>query len=245
VLLLTVGHGGVVWAEQFVDSGLAAILIATVPLWLVGFDALHERGEPLSPAVVASSVIGLAGVALLMAGGFVLDRGPGFWAGVAALLGAAAAWAFGSIFGRYADKPSSFAIYTGIEMLAGGLALTAVGSAFGEWSRMDPARLAGAPLWANVYLVLVGSLVGFSAYVWLLRSASPAVVGTYAYVNPVVAVLLGVLFLGERLDAWMIAGSAVILLSVVLTQLSRTRRTQRPPAPAPECARPNGSGSSA
>jgi drug/metabolite transporter (DMT)-like permease len=240
VLLLTVGNGGVVWAEQFVDSGLAAILIATVPLWLVAFDALHERGERLRPSVVVGSVIGLAGVALLMAGGLVLDRGPGFWAGVAALLGAAAAWAFGSIFGRYADKPSSFAIYTGIEMLAGGLALTAVGTLIGEWGRMDPDRLAGAPLWANLYLVFVGSLVGFTAYVWLLRSASPAVVGTYAYVNPVVAVLLGVLFLGERLDAWTIAGSAVILLSVVLTQVARTRRTGRPPAPAPECARPNG-----
>ena len=240
VLLLTVGNGGVVWAEQYVDSGLAAILIATVPLWLVGFDALHERGERLRPAVLVSSIIGLAGVGLLMAGGLVLDRGPGFWAGVAALLGAAAAWAFGSIVGRYADKPSSFATYTGIEMLAGGLALTAVGTAFGEWARMDLDRIVGAPLWANLYLVFVGSLVGFSAYVWLLRSAPPAVVGTYAYVNPVVAVLLGVLLLGERLDAWSVAGSVVILLSVVLTQVSRTRRTGKPPAPAPECARPNG-----
>lgn len=240
VLLLTAGNGGVIWAEQFVDSGLAAILIATVPLWLVGVDALHERGEPLRPAVVVSSMIGLAGVSVLMAGGLVLDRGPGFWAGVAALLLAAVAWAFGSIVGRYADKPSSFAVYTGIEMLAGGVAFTALATLFGEWDRLDGGRLAGAPLWAMLYLVFVGSIVGFSAYVWLLRSASPSVVGTYAYVNPVVAVLLGVLFLGERLDAWTIAGSAVILLSVVLTQLSRTRRGEGPPAPAPECARPNG-----
>ena len=243
-LLLCLGNGGVVWAEQHVASGLAAVIIATVPLWMIGIDALHPRGERLTAGVFLAFLLGLAGVGLLMAGGIALGRGMPFWIGVACLLGASLSWAAGSIYGRYAEKPSSYAFYTAMEMLAGGAALTLAGTLRGEWGRMDLAAVVGPPLWGELYLIVFGSLVAFSAYVWLLRAAPPTLVGTYAYVNPVVAILLGILLFGESLDAWTAAGSAVILTSVVATQLVRARR---PPPPEPSTsghpARDGGRGS--
>jgi drug/metabolite transporter (DMT)-like permease len=224
------GNGGVIWSEQYVDTGLAAVIVATVPLWMVVIDAFHLRGERLTLGVLAGVLLGLAGVGLLMAGGLAIGRGGGFWAGVACLLGASFAWAFGSIYGRYAEKPSSYAIYTALEMLAGGAALALAGTVRGEWARLDVARVVGPPLWGELYLIAFGSLLAFSAYVWLLRAAPPALVGTYAYVNPVVAIVLGILLFGERLDGWTIAGSAVIVASVVLTQVVRARRQVGAPA---------------
>ncbi len=232
VLLLTFGNGGVVWAELHVATGLAAVIIATVPLWMVGIDALHPRGERLTPGVLLSFLLGLAGVALLMAGGIVLGQDRGFWLGVAALLFAAFAWALGSIYARHAEPPVSYAWYTTIEMLAGGAVLTLAGALRGDWSLVDPRALLGPPLWGQLYLVFFGSLLAFSAYVWLLRAAPPALVATYAYVNPVVAIALGILLFGESLDGWTVAGSAVILISVVLAQLARQRERSALPAPA-------------
>jgi drug/metabolite transporter (DMT)-like permease len=229
VLLLACGNGGVVWAEQHVATGLAAVLIATVPLWMVAIDAMHPRGERLTTGVLLSFLLGLAGVGLLMAGGIAIGRGREFWLGVAALMGAAVAWAGGSIYGRHAEKPSSFAAYTAVEMLAGGAALTLLATLRGEWAGLRWSALAGPPLWAQLYLVVLGSLLAFSAYVWLLRAAPPALVGTYAYVNPVVAIGLGILLFDESLDRWTLAGSAVILASVVLAQLARLRAAARAP----------------
>jgi drug/metabolite transporter (DMT)-like permease len=240
LVLLVVGNGGVVWAEQYVASGLAAVVIATVPLWMVGLDAAHPRGERLTAGVVLSMLLGLAGVGMLMTGGIALGRGTRFWIGVGCLVAASAAWALGSIYARHAEKPVSFATYTAVEMIAAGAALMLLASLRGEWSLVDPGRLVGPPLWANLYLVVFGSLVAFSAYVWLLRAAPPALVGTYAYVNPAVALLLGVFFLGESFDGWTLAGSLVILASVVLTQVARLRGAGRIPSPAPECGGMNG-----
>jgi drug/metabolite transporter (DMT)-like permease len=232
VLLLACGNGGVVWAEQHVATGLAAIIIATAPLWIVGLDALHPRGERLTSGVVLSFLLGLAGVALLMAGGIVLGQDRGFWLGVAALLFAAFAWALGSIYARHAEPPVSYAWYTAIEMLAGGAVLTLAGTWRGDWSSVDPRALLGPPLWGQLYLVFFGSLLAFSAYVWLLRAAPPALVATYAYVNPVVAIALGILLFGESLDGWTVAGSVVILISVVLAQLARQRKRAAVPSQA-------------
>jgi drug/metabolite transporter (DMT)-like permease len=231
VLLLALGNGGVVWAEQHVATGLAAVIIATVPLWMIVIDAAHSRGERLTAKVLASVLLGLAGVGLLMAGGIALGRGAGFWIGVGCLLVAALSWAGGSIYGRYAENPSSYAMYTAMEMLAGGAALMVGGTVRSEWALLDWSKVAGPPLWGELYLIFFGSLLAFTAYVWLLRAAPPALVGTYAYVNPVVAILLGILLFDESLDVWTVAGSAVILASVVLTQVSRARRPPAPPAP--------------
>lgn len=235
VLLLFVGNGGVVWSEQYVASGLAAVIVATVPLWMVLLDALFPGGERVSAAAMASSAVGLLGVGILMAGGIVLGRGTEFWLGVGALLLGSFGWALGSIYGRHAARPASPAAATAVQMIAGGAALALLATTRGEWSQLEWARVRGAPLLANAYLVVFGSLVAFSAYVWLLRAAPPVLVGTYAYVNPVVAVILGFLLFGERLDAWAMAGTAVILLSVVLVQAFRRRAT---PAPAPAHAPP-------
>lgn len=236
ILLLSIGNGGVVWSEQYVDSGLAAVIVATVPLWMVGLDALHSRGERLSAGVFLSFLLGLVGVGLLTAGGIALGRDAGFWIGVACLLGGSLAWAVGSLYGRYAEKPASVARYTAVEMLAGGALLTLLGTVRGEWASFEPAAVLGPPLWGELYLIVFGSLVAFSAYVWLLRAAPPALVGTYAYVNPVVAILLGIVLFDERLDRWSTAGTAVILVSVVLTQVfrirsGRGRRVAMPPSP--------------
>lgn len=228
-LFLFLGNGGVVWAEHHVASGLAAMIVATVPLWMVLLDALHPRGARLTAGLAASTLLGLAGVGVLMAGGIAIGRGTGFWLGVLALLGASFAWSVGGIYGHHAAAPRSQMMATAVQMLAGGAALTVGATLNGEWGELDPARIAGAPLWANLYLIVFGSLVAFSAFAWLVRSAPPALVGTYAFVNPVIALLLGALFLGETFDTWMLAGSLLILVAVVSMQMARRRAGGRTP----------------
>jgi drug/metabolite transporter (DMT)-like permease len=229
VLLLCGGNGGVVWAEQYVSSGLAAVIVATVPLWMVVLDALHPRGERLTLGLVLSMLLGLAGVGLLMAGGIVLGRGSGFWLGVASLLAASFSWALGSIYAARAEKPASYVSYAAVQMIAGGLALAFLAAGRSEWADVALRELLWRPLLAQLYLIFFGSILAFSAYTWLLKSATPALVGTYAYVNPVVAVLLGVVFLDESFDWWMAAGTVLILASVVLIQVTRGRRASDKP----------------
>lgn len=211
VLLLGLGNGLVCYAEQSVGSGLAAVAIASVPLFAALFSVLFgdwpRRGE------WAAVLVGLAGVVLLNLGGD-LRSSP---AGAAALLLAAATWAMGSVWSRRQPLPAG-AMNTAVQMLAGGLALALMAAVTGEHWHARP----GVPaLLAMVYLVVFGSLVGFSAYLWLLRNVRPVLATSYAYVNPPVAVLLGVALGGERIGAMDLAGMAVILAAVVMLTLGR------------------------
>jgi drug/metabolite transporter (DMT)-like permease len=220
--MLLGGNGGVCWAELHVPSGLASIFIGTVPLWAALFDWIRPRGRRPTAAVAAGLLIGFAGVALLTAG-----RGSGpalHLTGSAVLLFAAASWAAGSIAARQLPLPESPFLATAAEMLAGGALLLAAGAVTGEWRSLDPGGVTPASLAAAAYLVVFGSLAGFTAFVWLLRVTTPAVATSYAYVNPLVALFLGWVFLGEELTARTGVAAAVILAAVALITMGSVAR---------------------
>ena len=219
--LLLVANGVVGVGEKTVPSGLAALLVATVPLWLLGIDAgLNHARMGLAP--LAGLLLGLAGVALLS--GLGGGTGKSSVVGVLIILGAAAAWALGTIMARRATIPSSPALASGMELLAGGAALLVLSAATGEFSSLHLGEVSARSWLALGYLILFGSIVAFSAYGIAVRTLPTATVATYAYVNPVIAVLLGALILNERLTPATIAGGVLIVGAVVLV----VRR--RPPA---------------
>lgn len=230
-LLLLGGNGGVAWAEQHVDTGIASLIIAAVPLWMAMLAALggHER---IRPATAAGLVVGFLGIALLVqtGGSSGADADP---AGLAALVGASVAWAVGSVLSLRVPLPRQPLVATAIEMLGGGLLLVVAGSAVGEFADLDVGSVSAASLGGLLYLITFGSFVGFLAYVWLLQNARTSLVSTYAYVNPVVAVFLGWLLLDERITGMTALGAALILGAVALI-VGRRRERPRPLAPAPE-----------
>jgi drug/metabolite transporter (DMT)-like permease len=222
-LLLMGGNGGVVWAQQRIDSGLAALLVAMVPLWVVTIEWLQPGGRRPRPALALGVAGGLAGIVLLvgpaeLAGAERMDL-----AGAGAVVAASLLWSIGSLYAARADLPASARQATGLEMLFGGAGLLAAGALAGEFARLDLAAVSATSWAAAAYLVVFGSLIAFSAYVWLLRAAPPSKVATYAYVNPVVALLLGWALAGEELTARTLLAAAVILASVMLIVTYRQR----------------------
>jgi drug/metabolite transporter (DMT)-like permease len=225
LLLLLGGNGGVVWAEQYVPSGLAALLVATVPLWMVLVDALVPGGKFPPFRVWVGIVLGLVGVAILARpeGGGALGASK-YFLGALALIGASLSWSIGSVYARRTKLPSSPLLATGMEMLAGGVGLLLFGLMVGETSGLDLAAISARSWWAWIYLVGVGSILGYSAYVYLLHQTTPALASTYAYVNPVIAVLLGWALAGEPVSLRTWVAAAVILTGVAVITLSRGRR---------------------
>jgi drug/metabolite transporter (DMT)-like permease len=212
-ILLLVANGVVGVGEKTVPSGLAALLVATVPLWLLGIDAgLNHARLGLAP--LAGLLLGLVGVALLSG----LGRGSHGTSvtGVLIILAAAAAWALGTIMARRATIPSSAALASGMELLAGGAALLVLSASTGEFSSLHLSAVSTRSWLALGYLIVFGSIVAFSAYGIAVRALPTATVATYAYVNPVIAVLLGALILNERLTPATIAGGVLIVGAVVL-----------------------------
>ncbi len=197
--------------EKTVPSGLAALLVATVPLWLLGIDAGLNHAR-LGLAQLAGLALGLAGVALLSG----LGGSRGTSVGVVIILAAAAAWALGTIMARRVTIPSSPALASGMQLLCGGAALLVLAAGTGEFSSLRLAEVSGRSWHALAYLIVVGSIVAFSAYGIAVRALPTATVATYAYVNPVIAVLLGSLILDERLTPAMIGGGVLIVGAVVL-----------------------------
>ena len=212
-VLLLVANGAVGIGEQTVPSGLAALLVATVPLWLLGIDAVLNHAR-LGLAPMAGLALGLAGVGLLSGLGGGSARVS--TAGVVIILGAAAMWALGTIMARRVTIPSSPALASGTQLLCGGVALLVLAAAGGEFGSLRLAEVSWRSWLALGYLIVVGSIVAFSAYGIAVRALPTATVATYAYVNPVIAVLLGALILNERLTPAMFAGGALIVGAVVL-----------------------------
>jgi drug/metabolite transporter (DMT)-like permease len=208
--LLLVGNGGVAWAETRLDSGLAALIVAIIPLWVALLDRLLF-GRRLSPAAMLGLVVGFVGVALLVRPGGGVDV-------VAALtlVATTGAWAAGSLYARGAPLPQSPLLAASMQMLCASVLLGVTGVAFGEAGRIHADAFNAKPVAAWFYLVLVGSLVAFSAYAWLLKNVRISIVATYAFVNPVVAVALGTLFLGERITLSTVVAGASIIAAVVL-----------------------------
>ena len=229
-LLLFGGNGMLSWAEQMVPSGVSALLIGAVPLWMTLIEALRPGGRRPNLAGMIGLAIGFGGIVLLvgpsLAGGSKADLHP---LGITILLVAALSWSLGSIYSRHADLPSSSLLGTGMEMLAGGVVLYLVGTLAGEWRSFTLGNVSLRSWLGLAFLTIFGSMITFSAYAWLLRAAPLPLVSTYAYVNPLIAILLGSLFASEVLSARILIAALVIIGSVVLINIPRrtVARTQK------------------
>ncbi len=218
-LLLFWGNGSIAWATQRVPSGVLSLLVATVPLWLVLLEAARGR-RPTVPQLLGVAV-GLVGVSLLvLPSDGSLANAPIDPLGAAVVIMSALAWTTGSLFSRSAEQAPYAPMASGMQMLCGGAMLAVLGVVTGEPARLALDAVTLRSALSVAYLVVFGSLVGFSTYMWLLQKASPTAVGTYAYVNPAVAVLLGVLFAGERLPPRGALAMAVIVGGVALVSLA-------------------------
>ncbi len=214
-LMLVSGSAVLCWAEQYVPSGLAAAMLATVPMWTV---VLHWRlfgGPRPRPLALVGIALGVVGVARLAGGGGAAVGDLGF-VGPLAILGAACSWATGSLLSRRIDQPPSTFQTVGMQMLWAGIAVGILAVLRGEGAALPTVRPTVLSLAAWVYLTVVGTLVTLVAYVWLLRTVRPALVSTYAFVNPVIALLIGWLALGEILTTGMVAGAALVVVAVTL-----------------------------
>lgn len=239
-LLFLVGHGGLAWGQQRVASGMAALLLTTEPFWiaLLGWKFAGE-GRPTGRAV-AGLVVGLLGLGLLLGPGKLHGEGVMDPLGVAVILVASCSWACGALYSRSAGLPRSPTLSAGMQLLAGGFGLLLVALATGEVNGMGRAAVAPEAVGALAYLILFGSVLTFSSYIWLLRVVSPTRVATHTFVNPAVAVLLGCTLLNEPLTATTVVASAVIVAGVALVVTrapgSELRRPEASLCPSKETA---------
>ncbi|MEO5897369.1 MAG: EamA family transporter [Vicinamibacterales bacterium] len=216
-LLLGLGNGGVVFAEQWVPSGLAAVLVATSPFWMAGVEASLKDGERLHLNAILGLVIGFAGILVLAWPDLALGRGDGhFLLGIIALQVAAFGWALGSAYSRRHARTDHILGTTALQMLAGGLMMLLAGTAVGEWRQLsfNPRTLGSL-----IYLSTIGAIGGFVAYTYALRHLSVSFVSLYAYINPVIAVTLGVLLLGEPFDWRMATAAALVFAGVAIVRV--------------------------
>jgi drug/metabolite transporter (DMT)-like permease len=227
-LMLCLGNGAVSWAEQRIPSGIASLLVAVVPLWMVLVDWLRPRGERPHAIVVAGIVVGLAGLVVLIGPASFAGHGDVDSAGALVLIVGSLAWAAGSVFNRHGARPDSAAMSTGLQMIGGSAALLLLGVMRGELADVHLNHISTAS-WAGwIYLVTFGSLVGFTAYIYLLQTVSPAKASTYAYVNPLVAVLLGWAIAGETVTLRSLGAAAIILAGVAMITISQGRDYPEP-----------------
>lgn len=217
-LLLLGGNGGVSWAQQRVPSGIAALMIGFVPLWMVLLDWLKPGGKRPGAPVLSGLLLGVLGMLVLTS---PWEEGVIDPAGAWALMAAALSWAVGSLYSRSARLPSSLLMTTAMQMTAGGLLLLLVGTLFGEWASFHWQEVALRSWLSLAYLAIAGALVAFTAYAWLLQNTTAAKASTYAFVNPVIAVFLGWAVAGEEFTVRTAVASALIVLAVALIVLYR------------------------
>jgi drug/metabolite transporter (DMT)-like permease len=223
-LLLFGGNGGVVIAEQWVPSGLTALLIATVPLWVAVLGWLQPGGRRPSFQVGAGIIIGLAGVALLIGIGNLRGAGTVDPAGAMILILASLSWAAGTLYGKKAHLSESPIQASGMQMISGGALLLIASLIRNETAHFDPGGISAASLAAVIYLVIFGAIIAFTAYSWLLKHTTPSRVATYAYVNPAIAVLLGWTVAGEPLTARIVTAMCIIVAAVMVITLAPADR---------------------
>lgn len=228
--LLVFGNGGVVWAEQYVPSGLAAVLVAAQPFWMSGVEAFRGDGEPLTRRAMLGLAVGFAGILLLVWPDLTVGgaAGRGFAAGVIALQIACLGWSIGSSYSRRHARDQNVLATTAAQMLAGGVLMLTIGSVLGEWPAL---HFSSRTLGALAYLATVGAIGGFVAYTYALRHLPVTVVSLYAYINPVIAVALGVALLGEPFDSRSAVAVAVVFVGVAIVKAPGKAREKDSHAP--------------
>ena len=227
-LIFVFDYGLLFWAEQRVPSGIAAVMLATIPVFMALSEIIFLRTQRLTIRLGLALLIGIAGVAVLMSHSLNLGGVPIDKMGAAALMFASMSWSVASALTRKVPLPPSKVMSSGAQMLAGGVFLTLSAAALGEFRNFHPGLVSRGAWLALVYLIVAGSIIGFTAYVWLIHHESPTKVGTYAYVNPVVAVLVGYLLGGEALGLRTILGTVFILISVVVITTTKAKKTAAP-----------------
>jgi drug/metabolite transporter (DMT)-like permease len=215
-LIFVLDYGLVFWAEQTVPSGLTAVMLATIPAFMALSEIIFLRTQRLTVRLAVALLIGLAGVAVLVSRSLNLGGAPVATAGAVALIIAAMGWSVASALSRKLALPESKVMSSGAQMFSGGVLLALVSAALGEFRNFHPAAVSRAAWLSLLYLIVAGSIIAFTAYVWLIHHESPTKVGTYAYVNPVIAVLLGYFFAGESLGLRTILGTLFVLISVIV-----------------------------
>ncbi len=223
--LILGGNGAVVWAEQSVPSGLTALLVSILPFWLVIIEWARPPRRRPSVAVLVGIVLGFIGIIVLVGPGNLSGEGDVPLAGALVLMFGSLSWAIGSFWSRDAKLPESGLLTTGMEMLGGGLLLFLAGVFTGELTDFDVRAVSATSYVGWIYLITFGSLIGFTSYIWLLDKVSPARLGTYAYVNPIVAVILGWAIAGEALSLRTGIAAAIVICAVALITTARSTTT--------------------
>jgi drug/metabolite transporter (DMT)-like permease len=225
ILIFVCDYGLLFWAEQRVPSGIAAVMLATIPVFMALSEILFLRTQKLTPRLALALLVGIAGVGVLVSRSLNLGGAPIDTKGAAALIIASMSWSIASALTRKLPLPTSKVMSSGAQMLAGGVLLGLTSAALGEFRNFHPSTVSQGAWLSLLYLIVAGSIIGFTAYVWLLHHESPTKVGTYAYVNPVVAVLVGYFLGGEPLGLRTLLGTLFVLISVVVITTTPTRKT--------------------
>ncbi|HEY1904371.1 MAG TPA: EamA family transporter [Terracidiphilus sp.] len=225
LLIFVFDYGLLFWAEQRVPSGIAAVMMATIPAFMALSEITILRTQRLTARLTLALLVGIAGVAVLTIRSLNLGGAPIDRAGAVALLIGSVSWSIASVLTRKLPLPSSKAMSAGAQMLAGGTLLAFAAAALGEFRGFHPSTVSRGAWFALLYLIVAGSIIGFTTYLWLLHHQSPTKVGTYAYVNPVVAVIVGYFLGGEALGPRTILGTLFVLVSVVVIATGSATKT--------------------
>lgn len=225
ILIFVFDYGLLFWAERRVPSGIAAVMMATIPVFMAIFEIALLRTQRLTPRLAIALLVGMSGVAVLVSHSVSFGEVPIDTAGACALIVAAISWSVAASLSRKMPLPAAKAMSSGAQMLAGGILLTMTAALFGEFRGFHVQAVSRGAWLALAYLIVAGSIIAFTAYVWLIHHESPTKVGTYAYVNPVVAVLVGYFLGGEGLGPRTIAGTLLVLVSVVVITTTPAKKT--------------------
>src|SRR5271156_3155523 len=216
LIIFVFDYGLLFWAEQRVPSGIAAVMLATIPVFMALCEIIFLRTQRLTVRLALALLIGIGGVGVLMSSSLNLGGAPIDKVGALALIFASISWSIASVLPPKLPLPASKVMSSGAQMLTGGILLTIAAGAFGEFRNFHPSAVSRGAWLALLYLILAGSIIGFTGYVWLIHHESPTKVGTYAYVNPIVAVLVGYFLGGEALTTRTILGTLLVLISVIV-----------------------------
>jgi drug/metabolite transporter (DMT)-like permease len=224
IIIFVFDYGLLFWAEQRVPSGIAAVMLATIPVFMALSEIIFLRTQRLTFRLGLALLIGIGGVAVLMSRSLSLGGAPIDSLGAVALIFASISWSVAAAFTRKLPLPPSKVMSSGAQMLAGGVFLAIAAGALGEFRNFHPSNVSRGAWLSLLYLIVAGSIIGFTAYVWLIHHESPTKVGTYAYVNPIVAVVVGYFLGGEALGPRTILGTLLVLISVVVITLTPAKK---------------------